>query len=66
MSLQKLGALMSNQIAVNANIEFEFYSSPKIKLKAGMLTRDFVSFVAKQVLLNCEKKDIHTKRLGML
>lgn len=58
MSLQKLGALMSNQIAVNANIEFEFYSSPKIKLKAGTLTRDFVSFVAKQVLLNCEKKDV--------
>ncbi|MCK5060163.1 MAG: hypothetical protein KAR00_03430 [Candidatus Pacebacteria bacterium] len=58
MSLQKLGALMSNQIAVNVNIEFEFYSSPKIKLKAGMLTRDFVSFVAKQILLNCKKKDI--------
>ena len=65
MSLQKLGALMSNQIAVNANIEFEFYSSPKIKLKAGMLTRDFVSFVAKQVLLNCEKKDIQYNNVDL-
>lgn len=35
MSLQKLGALMGNQVYVNANIEFEFYASPKIKLKRG-------------------------------
>ena len=42
MSLQKLGALMGNQIAVNVNLEFEFYASPKIKQRAGMLTRDFV------------------------
>jgi len=58
MSLQKLGALMGNQVYVNANIEFEFYASPKIKLRGGMLTRDFVSFLAKQALLNCSKNNI--------
>ena len=55
MSLQKLSALMSNQVWINVNVEFEFYSSPKIKNRAGMLTRDFVSFFAKQALLKCDK-----------
>ena len=58
MSLQKLGTLMGNQIAVNVNLEFEFYASPKIKQRAGMLTRDFVSFAAKYFLLDCEKQDL--------
>jgi hypothetical protein len=53
MSLQKLSGLMANQIAVNLNMEYEFFSSPKIKLKMGMLTTDFISFAAKQILLNC-------------
>ncbi|MBI5299435.1 MAG: hypothetical protein HY877_03975 [Deltaproteobacteria bacterium] len=66
MSLQKLGALMGNQVWVNANIEFEFFNSPKIKLKAGMLTKDFVSFFAKQVLLNCEKKDVQYNDVDLL
>lgn len=52
MSLQKLSGLMANQVAVNIHMEYEFYSSPKRKLKAAMLTRDFVSFAAKQILLN--------------
>ena len=56
MSLQKLGALMGNQVYVNVNVEFEFYASQKVKLKAGTLTRDFVSFLSKRVLLNCKKQ----------
>lgn len=66
MSLQKLGALMANQVIVNANIELEFYASPKIKIKAGTLTRDFISFTAKQILLNCEKKDIQYNDVDLL
>lgn len=58
MSLQKLGALMGNQVAVNINLEFEFYASPKIKQRAGMLTRDFISFAAKYILLNCKKQEL--------
>ena len=57
MSLQRLSVLMGNQIAVNVNIEFEFYATPKIKRRAGMLTRDFVSFATKRVLLNCSKQE---------
>jgi len=66
MSLQKLGALMGNQAAVNVNIEFEFYASPKAKLRAGMLTRDFISFAAKQILLNCGKRAIQYNDIDLL
>ncbi|XOB42236.1 MAG: hypothetical protein ACKKMP_02645 [Candidatus Nealsonbacteria bacterium] len=66
MSLQKLGVLISNQTAVNVNIEFEFYASPKIKLKAGTLTKDFISFAAKQILLNCKKSDIQYNDIDLL
>lgn len=55
MTLQKLGVRMGNQVMVNVNLEFEFYSTPKVKLKTGMLTRDFISFTAKQILLNCDE-----------
>lgn len=54
MALQKLSAIMGNQIRVNINLEFEFHASPNIKKKAGMLTRDFISFASKHVLLNCK------------
>ena len=58
MSMQKLGALTGNQVYVNVNVEFEFYASPKVKLKAGTLTRDFVSFLSKQILLNCKEQKV--------
>ncbi len=57
MSLQKLGAFMSNQVQVNINLEFEFHSTPKVKLRAGMLTRDFVAFTTKRILLHCQKQE---------
>lgn len=66
MSLQKLSVLMGNQVAVNINLEFEFYASPKIKQRAGMLTRDFVSFAAKYILLNCEKQELLYNELDLV
>lgn len=48
---------MGNQVWVNVNLEFEFYSSEKVKLRTGMLTRDFLAFAAKRILLNCQKQD---------
>ena len=59
MSLQKLGAFMSNQVQVNINLEFEFHSTPKVKLRAGILTRDFVAFTTKRILLHCQNKSVN-------
>lgn len=50
MGLQKISASMANQIYVNINIEFEFYSTPKKNYQI-ILTKDFISFLAKQSLL---------------
>jgi len=66
MSLQKLSALMSNQVWVNVNLEFEFYSTQKIRNRAGMLTRDFVSFFTKQTLLNCRNSNIQYNDLDLV
>lgn len=65
MSLQKLGAHMGNQVWININLEFEFYATPKKKLKAGTITRDFISFAAKEVLLNCGESEVHYNDIGL-
>lgn len=56
MSLQKLSTLMSNQVWVNINLEFEFHTGPKVKHKI-LLSKDFISFLAKQAILVCSESD---------
>lgn len=56
MSLQKLSAFMSNQVWVNINLEFEFHVGPRVKHQI-LLSKDFVSFLAKQVVLFCSESD---------
>ncbi|MFA7654343.1 MAG: hypothetical protein WCX97_04930 [Candidatus Magasanikbacteria bacterium] len=65
MSMQKISALICNQTAVNLNLEFEFYNTPKIKKRLGMLTKDFIAFTAKQVLINCEKSELKFNDLDL-
>ncbi|MBD3362151.1 hypothetical protein GF362_00345 [Candidatus Dojkabacteria bacterium] len=65
MSLQRLSALMSNQVWVNLNLEFEFFSNPKI-VKSILLSRDFVSFAAKQAILSCSDSDMHYNDLDLV
>jgi hypothetical protein len=65
MSLQNLSTLMANQIMVNVNLEYEFHVTPKIKNRAGMLSRDFISFCSKQILLNCGSSKINYNDLDL-
>lgn len=65
MSLQNLSTLMANQIWVNVNLEYEFHATPKIKNRAGMLSRDFISFCSKQILLNCGDSKIRYNDLDL-
>lgn len=50
MSMQKLSAFMSNQVWVNVNLKFDFRVAPPIE-GSILLSRDFISFFAKQVIL---------------
>ena len=65
MSLQNLSVLMANQVWVNVNLEYEFHVTPKIKNRAGMLSRDFISFCSKQVLLNCKNSNLQYNDLDL-
>jgi hypothetical protein len=53
MSLQKLSALMSNQIHVRIDLEFQFAS---LQIKHHLLLpKDFIPFLAKQAILMCSE-----------
>jgi hypothetical protein len=54
MSLQSLSASMSNQVWVNINLEFAFQASGKVKHQI-LLSKDFISFLAKQIIINCSQ-----------
>lgn len=45
---------MGNQVWVNINLEFEFHASRKVKHQI-LLPKDFISFLAKQVILYCSQ-----------
>lgn len=55
MTMQKLGAQMGNQTAVSLNVELEFYNVTRVKKRAGILTKDFISFVSKEILMNSKR-----------
>lgn len=50
MSMQRLAALMSNQVWVNINLKFDFKVAPPVE-GSILLTRDFVSFFSKNIIL---------------
>lgn len=52
MELQRLCALMKNQSEVNLHIKYEFHKSAEVEHKI-LLTRHCISFLAKQIILNC-------------
>ncbi len=54
MSIQQLSAFLSNQTGVNINLEFEFHVGPRVKHRI-LLPKDFISFLAKQAILNCSE-----------
>ena len=64
MSLQKLSAAMGNQLWVNINLEFEFHASRKTKDQIT-LSRDFISFLAKQVVLSCSRAERQLNALDL-
>jgi hypothetical protein len=65
MSLQELSASMGNQVWVNINLEFEFHASRRVKHQI-LLSKDFVSFLAKQVILNCSQTDNQLNELDLV
>lgn len=64
MSLQELSAFMSNQVWVNINLEFEFHVGPRKKDQI-LLSKDFISFLAKQVILFCSESDRKCNNLDL-
>jgi hypothetical protein len=64
MSLQRLSTLMGNQAWVNINLEFEFHASRKDKHQI-ILSKDFISFLAKQVVINCSASDLQFNELTL-
>lgn len=54
MKLQNFSALMGNQAGVNINLEFEFHHSPKMAHRV-LVTRQSLSFICKEIILNCKK-----------
>lgn len=64
MSLQKLSSFLSNQIGVNINLEFEFHVGPRVKHRI-LLTKDFISFLAKQCVLKCTSSGIEYNDLDL-
>lgn len=56
MSIQRLSTLMANQAWVNINLKFDFKVAPPID-GSILLSRDFVSFFGKHLILFAEGKD---------
>ncbi|MBU1143671.1 MAG: hypothetical protein KKH92_08520 [Firmicutes bacterium] len=65
MSLQKLSVFLSNQSAVNINLEYEFHTGPRVK-HTVLLPKDFISFTAKQCILKCKPSDLEYNDLDLV
>ncbi|MDQ7839182.1 MAG: hypothetical protein RDU59_11910 [Thermodesulfobacteriota bacterium] len=55
---------MGNQVWVNINLEFEFHASRKVKHQI-LLSKDFISFLAKQVVLYCSQTGTQLNELDL-
>lgn len=66
MFIQKVSALMGNQVHVNINIGFEYYNSPKRQLKSGIITKEFIAFASKAILQNCKQSPRKFNELDLI
>jgi len=64
MLLQAVSAFMFKQTGVKVGLEFDFFI-PEKKKYSLLLTRDFISFCTKQIILNCKKSNLHMNYLDL-
>jgi hypothetical protein len=65
IKLQNFSALLGNQTGVNIHLAFDFHHSPKIIHKV-LITRQALSFISKEIILNCKKATLKLDDLELV